>query len=512
VWQRIAVIQAQFTSFDQDDLLADPLTIIMTDGGDERILIDPATGLNRYLTVPRPQMMIAYSSSTANFISVPAMAEVRRRVLEIAPGFVLEPDGYASALEGLRSRLRKSWNVPTSVDIIFAASGTDLEYVGLATALREGSAGIDNILLGADEVGEGSVHAAKACHFAKMTPQSIKVEAGRPLDADFASTIQVIDVPIRSDKGQPLPSEDVLLSIGAYVAEAIAQGRHPLVHVVHGSKTGLVAPSMGHIDALRRRFGDKMSFVVDACQARISRSLVGAYLARGCSVFLTGSNFMGGPPFSGFAFVPAATAARAAALPPGLEKVFCRAEWPASWPGVKRLSDGANLGLLLRLEASIFELELFHRLHPTEIKRTVDLFEEEIAALTRRLGASLVKPMGYVDEREAQAVPLEIRTLATLDLSEISIAHDFDFARGLHQSLANGDDGKVQDLFGLRLGEPVRCIRMPDGRFGATLRIGLSMPQMVEFSTMDTASLRRRLADDFGQIAGRIERYFKLKR
>jgi hypothetical protein len=93
VWQRIAVIQTQFTSYDQDDLLADPLTIIMTDGGDERILIDPATGLNRYLTVPRPQTMIAYSSSTANFISVPAMAEVRRRVLEFAPGFVLEPDG-----------------------------------------------------------------------------------------------------------------------------------------------------------------------------------------------------------------------------------------------------------------------------------------------------------------------------------------------------------------------------------------------------------------------------------
>ena len=52
---------------------------------------------------------------------------------------------------------------------------------------------------------------------------------------------------------------------------------------------------------------------------------------------------------------------------------------------------------------------------------------------------------------------------------------------------------------------------MPDGRFGATLRIGLSMPQMVEFSAMDTSSLRRRLADDLGQIAGRIERYLKLK-
>jgi hypothetical protein len=507
----MAVIQTQFTSYDQDDLLADPLTIIMTDGGDERILIDPSTGLNRYMTVPRPQTLIAYSSSTANFISVPAMAEVRRRVLELAPGFVLEPQGYGSALDGLRTRLRKSWNVPTSVDIVFAASGTDLEYVGLATAMRDGSGGIDNILLGADEVGSGCVHAANARHFAKVTPQSIKVEPGLPLDADFAAATRVIDVPIRSAKGQPLPSEDVLLAVGAFVAEAIANNRHPLVHVVHGSKTGLVVPSMGHIDALRRRFGDRMSFVVDACQARISRDLVGAYLARGCTVFLTGSKFMGGPPFSGFALVPAATAARASALPPGLERVFCRAEWPATWPGVDALPDGSNLGLLLRLEASIFELELFHRLHPTEIKRTVDLFEEEIAVLTRRLGASHVKPMGYADERETQAVPMEIRTLATIDLSEISPAHDFDFARGLYQSLANGDDGKVMNLFGMRLGQPVRCVRMPDGRFGATLRIGLSMPQMVEFSAMDTAALRRKLADDLGQIAGRIERYLKLQ-
>ncbi len=508
----IAVIHNQFSSYDTDDLLADPLSIIMTDGGDDRILIDPVTGLNRYLTVPRPQPLIAYCSSTANFISQPAMAEVRRRVLELAPGFVLGPDAYARALEDLRARLRKSWAIPTSVDIVFAASGTDLEYVGLATAVRNGSHGIDNILLGADEVGSGCVQAASGRYFAKLTPQGVKVDLGEPIDADFAATTRVIDVPIRSAKGQPLASEDILLAIGAHVADAIAAGRHPLVHVVHGSKTGLIAPSIGHIDALRRRFGDRMSFVVDACQARISRDLVGAYLARGCTVFLTGSKFMGGPPFSGFALVPATVAARSGDLPRGLETIFCRAEWPAAWSRCDHLPIASNLGLLLRLEASIFELELFHGLHPTEIRRTVDLFEEEIAALTRRLGASPVKPTGYADEREAQAVPLEIRTLATIDLSELNPAFDFDFACGLYQALAHGDDSNVQDLFGLRLGQPVRCVRMPDGRFGATVRIGLSMPQMVEFATMDTAALRRKLADDMGQIAGRIERHLRAKR
>ncbi len=481
----------------------------MTDGGDERILIDPSTGLNRYLTVPRPEALIAYSSSTANFISLPAMAEVRRRVLELAPGFVLEPDGYATALEDLRLRLRRAWAVPASVEIVFAASGTDLEYVGIATAIRDGAAGIDNILLGADEVGSGCVLAASACHFATLTPLGRKVCPGGAVDDGLAETTRVIDVPIRSTQGQPLPSEDVLLAIGAHVAEAIAAGRHPLVHVVHGSKTGLIVPSMGHIDALRRRFGDKISFVVDACQARISRDLVGAYLARGCTVFLTGSKYMGGPPFSGFALVPRGAVVRSGHLPAGFGRVFCKAEWPSCWQGASELPEAANLGLLLRLEASIFELELYHNLHPTEIKRTVDLFEEAVAGLTRRLGASQVRPMGYADERETQVAPLEIRTLATIDLSEIDPAYDFDFARGLYQSLAKGDDGNVQELFGMRLGQPVRSVRMPDGRFGATLRIGLSMPQMVEFAAMDTAALRRRLADDLGQIAGRIERYLQ---
>lgn len=481
----------------------------MTDGGDERILIDPSTGLNRYLTVPRPEPLIAYSSSTANFISVPAMAEVRRRVLELAPGFVLEPDAYTSVLEDLRGRLRRAWNVPTSVEIVFAASGTDLEYVGIASAVRDETSGIDNILLGADEVGSGCVLAASACHFANLTPTGLKVAPGEPIDATLAEATRVIDVPIRSSKGQPLPSEDVLLAIGAHVADAIAAGRHPLVHVVHGSKTGLIVPSMGHIDALRRRFGDKISFVVDACQARISRDLVGAYLARGCTVFLTGSKYMGGPPFSGFALVPGSTVKRSGRMPAGFGRVFCRSEWPASWKGSADLPEGANLGLLLRLEASIFELELYHSLHPTEIKRTVDLFEEAIAVLTRRLGASHVRPMGYADERETQVAPLEIRTLATIDLSEIDSSYDFDFARGLYLSLAKGDDGNVQELFGMRLGQPVRSVRMADGRFGATLRIGLSMPQMVEFAAVDTSALRRRFADDLGQIAGRIERYLQ---
>ena len=49
----------------------------MTGGGDGRILLDPATGLNRYHSAPRPREVLAYASSTANDISAKAFAGAR---------------------------------------------------------------------------------------------------------------------------------------------------------------------------------------------------------------------------------------------------------------------------------------------------------------------------------------------------------------------------------------------------------------------------------------------------
>src|SRR6185295_16258916 len=96
--------------------------------------------------------------------------------------------------------------------------------------------------------------------------------------------------------------------ISARMDEAIkgaeAGGRHALVHVVHGSKTGLILPSLADIDRLSESHGESIGFVVDACQARITSPAIADYLERGAIVFVTGSKFMGGPPFSGFALVP----------------------------------------------------------------------------------------------------------------------------------------------------------------------------------------------------------------
>lgn len=131
---------------------------LMANGGDGRIVLDPATGLNRYFSAPMPSAILAYASSTANDISPQAFAHVTELLREIGPD--LSASGYAAGLERLRDRIRRAYGVAGAVPIVFAPSGTDLEYVALACVADRGRGGTHNILLGADEVGSGCIHSA----------------------------------------------------------------------------------------------------------------------------------------------------------------------------------------------------------------------------------------------------------------------------------------------------------------------------------------------------------------
>jgi hypothetical protein len=214
-------------------------------------------------------------------------------------------------------------------------------------------------------------------------------------------------------------------------------------------------------------------------------------------VFVTGSKFMGGPPFSGFALVPQALAARAAKLPEGLRTIFRRDEWPAGWPGSDALEDGANPGLLLRLEASVFELERFQRLSLERVTRVILAFHAAVrTAMVERLGGRRMAPYPPGHRAEGDAHPVEMRTLSTIDLSRRAGHPDFDEAVRIHKALVD---------HGIRLGQPVKCVKLEDGRWGATLRVGLSMPQVVALDGLDDETLEAKLAADMDRIAGAIE-------
>lgn len=457
---------------------------LLSSGGDERIVLDPKTGLNKYFSGPYPRTARAFASSTANDMSREAFATAME--LGAAP-----VGTYSERLESLRDRIRRAYRLGPECRIVFAPSGTDLEYVALAATTREGQPGIHNILLGADEVGSGCRLSAHGMYFAPTTGCGVAVTPGERVAG--LEHISLVDVPVRSAKGLAHDSATMASRISAEVKAARAMNRRSLVHIVHGSKTGLILPELPEVDALLAEEGDDVSLVVDACQARITTDALHAYLDRGAIVFLTGSKFMGGPPFSGFALVPPQVAKCAATLPEGMTRIFRRAEWPGDWPGREQLDDEDNRGLWLRLEASIFELERFQALPRGQIERIVEAFQWALSRqLVEPFGLNPVEPFAPGHEREANAHPIEMRTLATIDISRLPEAHTFDCAQRFHRSLA---------LAGLRLGQPVRSVRTADGGWAGTIRIGPAMPQFVEWARLGDTELASTLDAEMARIA-----------
>lgn len=471
-------------------------TRLMTTGGDARLLLDPATGLNRYHSAPRPSDVLAYASSTANDISPEAFDRAKALLAEI--GAEPPASAYRDRLEAMRGRIRKAYSVADEVEIVFAPSGTDLEYVALACASRKSAAGIHNILLGADEVGSGCIHSAHGLYFAESTALGIATSAGDPVPGLGSTHVEMIDIPVRDEKGRPRPSSEIAARMEEAIIGAKAAGRHALVHVVHGSKTGLILPSLADIDRLRETHENSIGFIVDACQARITSPAIADYLTRGATVFVTGSKFMGGPPFSGFALVPAEMARDAAPLPAGLATIFRRAEWPAGWPGAEILPDSSNPGLLLRLEASLFELERFQALSIQAVTRVILAFHSAVRAhIIETSPVRRVAPYPPGDREEADSHPIEMRTLSTLDLSLFGGGSaTFEDSTRWH---------KAMTALGVRLGQPVKCVRLAAAGWGATLRIGLSMPQVTERSALSDEALEASFKHDMERVRAALE-------
>lgn len=470
----------------------------MTRGGDARIVLDPQSGLNRYHSAPYPRDVLAFASSTANDLSADAMAFLEN---DFAGGATKLESGedYAAYLDVLRGRVSAAYRLPTGTDIFFAPSGTDLEYVALLAVAGRKPNGIANLLLGADEVGSGCIHSAAGRYFANETALVANVKPGQ--DIEGLPPIEMGDFPVRNPEGEAFDSESLTGQMETAIADALAAGRYPLVHVVHGSKTGLVLPHLDDIDRLRSRFGDDVAFVVDACQARITTQAIHDYLARGIIVFLTGSKFMGGPPFSGFALLPSGMVASTAPLAAGMASVFRRAEVPVGWAGADALPDSGNAGLALRLSASLFELERFQQLSIERVTRVVSAFNQAAGRLADQLRARKVAAAPAEDAAEEQEHPIEMQTLVTLDLCHdgagaVSRTLDFDAAVAIH---------KAMSADGVRLGQPVRCVKLADGRWGATLRVGLSMPQVVRLDGVGDAEMAEWLQSAMDRIAAALE-------
>lgn len=311
---------------------------LLVSGGDERLSLDPRTGLNRYGCGVEPDPGLdAFCSSTASTISPLgyAAAQDLHARLCAAPS---EAAACADAAQDLRRRLARLCGLPAASAraIGLSASGTDVHRLA---ALRERAAGRGPLTI--------------------ILPEPC--ETGRGVPQALAGGGEIRTVRLRQDDGRPRAADAVDADVARLCAEAVDGGGRVLLCLLDLSKTGLIAPSAGCASDLKQRFGAALAVLVDGCQFRMSPATLRGWLEAGFMVGVTGSKFLGGPAFSGALIAPDGQVAD------------------------DEPTEAASHGLLLRWEAAIAELTAFRALVDADIADLVQAFG---AAVESRLDAS----------------------------------------------------------------------------------------------------------------------------
>ncbi|WP_249780567.1 hypothetical protein [Bradyrhizobium sp. dw_411] len=345
-----------------------PLDRLLSGGGDPRLTINPATGLNEYGCRPFPSPdTLTFSSSTATSISergYDRAREARDELMQSAIVVGIEA-AFDARVEAMRDELKACLGLSrTQADVVFSPSGTDAQLQALfLTRARLGPA-VTTVIVAADQTGSGTVNTSRGCHFSVETANGSRVRKGEPI-AGLAPFVNSVALRLFDEAGDIRSGTASDAMVIRAVENAIANGSHVLLQVMDSSKFGWRAPSESCLEEISRRWPHQVQVVVDACQMRLGRARLRNYLDRGYLVLITGSKFFTGPPFSGALLVPSALAQgfeAAGDIAPGLLEYSSRSDWPQNWPGLRsRFPVRANVGQWLRWEAALEEIRAYYR-------------------------------------------------------------------------------------------------------------------------------------------------------
>ena len=477
--------------------LAAPVEALLVSGGDDRLSLDPETGLNRYLCAPYPvPATISFGSCTASTISPAGFAaahEVRQELL--AAGCAQPVDTVLDRASGqIVAELLHRLDVADIAEAVLAASGTDatLLLTGLLAAERPRQA-ITTILMSPSETGSGVPDAVQGQHFAPCTASGLVVQKGAVVEG-FPPGLALVCVALRDDSGLPRSAEAIAEDCEAAIEAALPRG-HVVLHAIDGSKTGLTAPGLLALDLLGDRFGERLDIVIDACQLRIEPALVRRYLERGWPVLITGSKFFGAPGFCGAVLFPRAR----------LRQIAGGGQLPDGLCAYASLSGGSVsrrcAGLLLRWAAALAHMKTFGSLSPAQIRIAIDQAGADIrAAMMRDPRLRLVtapRPDGLGDRLGWSDRP----SVLTFAVHRETGPMNAQALRPLYQAMARNMAAHAPDRErelasqSCLIGQPVHLTAGMGG-----LRIAVSAAQIVA-SAAAGEDLRPKLAAIFGKLS-----------
>lgn len=479
------------------------LESLITAGSDTRIVAGE-DGLNRYGSTPLVRDVIPLGSCTCSSPSSRGIERAKVVLERMREADWPEHEAEVVSREQ-RIQLQELLKLPTDVDVAFAPSGTDVELLALTLTLMKCQRPVVNIVVGPTEVGSGTPQAAAGLHYDNITPCGDPVTKGAPVCSHLASNVRVRNIEIRDDNGNMLDESLIDAMVVEYVAEAVKDGSHVLLHVVAHSKTGMHAPSLECTNRITRNLGDDVSILIDAAQGRVSRRGLSEVLAAGHSVILTGSKFYGGPPFSGALLVPPSQQGMLDQpdlyLPretwsEGLGRYLTPADLPRSWSNLRNLlPTWTNYGSILRWSAALAELEAYYAVEDSARLAVLRAFERNVPALFSDSQYILLMPVFPLLHDDTQTRLLESKTTVFAFRVEINGRMlDKPQMAELHSQLNRGlrDDAGSEDPMStvFHLGQPVS---FRDG--SAALRIALGGEMIVRVATDESlgSSLEERL-------------------
>jgi len=477
---------------------------LLVDGGDARIALAP-DGLNKYGNAPFPDLgIVALGSSTSSNISPASFVAadcLRDKLIE-----AMKTDSsiavYTRELNQLRLELADLCEVSdiTGVELVFAASGTDVHLIASQLVSSKYSLPTLAIMVEAAESGSGVPSALTGQHFSNRTALGASVVANMSIkhdNLDGKEPLVVATVAIRQTDGTPRPPAEVDAEFTALAVKAVAQGQHVLLVLCDVSKTGLIAPNPACALALLKSFPNNINVLVDACQFRISPTTLRAYLQRGFMVALTGSKFITGPSFSGVLLIPshAAKRLRRQRLPHSISAYSSAADWTSNWDTNKLSADAVNFGLLLRWEAAMVELRALRAISEPAVELFLRQFEH---MLRERLTADPMFEWLPVYELDRHLLDEEsgwdrVQTIFPFLLlhPETHIPLDRVQTRKVYQLLQLDLTGQHTISFGklasvrFQLGQPVEC-GIRHGVPLSALRLCVSARMVIEATTSGT--------------------------
>ena len=490
-----------------------PLDRLLSCGGDARLSIDPASGVNAYGCRPFPcPDTTSFSSSTATPISERAydrVSDARESLMRSAVAIGLD-EAFDARIESIRERLKFYLRL-SYVDIVFSPSGSDSQLQALFLARALLGARLTTVIVAADQTGSGTVDTARGYHFSDVTANGIRVRKGEPI-AGLADGVTSVALPSFDAEGRVLSqAENDSLVLGA-IERSVAGGTKVLLQIMDSSKLGWRAPSDRCLDEISARWPDQVQVVVDACQMRLGRPRLQSYLDRGYLVIVTGSKFFTGPAFSGALLVPAGLAqALDAATEVGsaLHAYGSRSDWPMHWTRLRsRFPSRANFGQWLRWEAALEEIRAYYAV-PDEFRlKALTAFGEGFTRMIESSPSLYLLPLpkrpenrGNDDEELAQTTifPFMIRRHdRVLSLNDCRKLH-----RALAQNARCANQHERPEIAAkpCLVGQPV-ALGDVERDPAAALRICASARLVTETWSSDEDTARRNLQAELGRVGG----------